>query len=297
MTEQPRVWRSAQTGKYHRQASSGVYEAQLVTPGDIANVEAVTILDEVLGLARPQYTLRGLCRPIRMDALTARVDVATKLAGREKVPPLVEAELSAQDYTPVEFDLWKNVVHVAISDEAAKKAAHDILSLHVADAARDLARMENKQISEELADATDVTGADWGTSTNNPFDDLVEVISTIEGNGYPVDWIAAHPLVWGDFLSNPFVRGSLQGVQLPAGRIFQVPGLPGVTGISDNQLTNTVAYVGSSAAPALVLGEGPTEAARYRDERAGYDAYIIRQWLEPKLVISDAVRELTGVHA
>jgi hypothetical protein len=297
MTEQPRVWRSAQTGKYHRQASSGVYEAQLVTPGDIANVEAVTILDEVLGLARPQYTLRGICRPIRMDALTARVDVATKLAGREKVPPLVEAELSAQDYTPVEFDLWKNVVHVAISDEAAKKAAHDILSLHVADAARDLARMENKQISEELADATDVTGADWGTSTNNPFDDLVEVISTIEGNGYPVDWIAAHPLVWGDFLSNPFVRGSLQGVQLPAGRIFQVPGLPGVTGISDNQLTNTVAYVGSNAAPALVLGEGPTEAARYRDERAGYDAYIIRQWLEPKLVISDAVRELTGVHA
>ena len=297
MTEQPRIWRSAQTGKYHRQVSSGVYEAQLVTPGDIANVEAVTILDEVLGLARPQYTLRGVCRPIRMDALTARVDVATKLAGREKVPPLVEAELSAQDYTPVEFDLWKNVVHVAISDEAAKKAAHDILSLHVADAARDLARMENKQISEELADATDESGVDWGTSTNNPFDDLVAVISTIEGNGYPVDWIAAHPLVWGDFLSNPFVRGSLQGVQLPAGRIFQVPGLPGVTGISDNQLTNTVAYVGSSAAPALVLGEGPTEAARYRDERAGYDAYIIRQWLEPKLVIGDAVRELTGVHA
>jgi len=297
MSEQPRVWRSAQTGKYHRQPAAGVYEAQMVTPGDIANIEAVTILDEVLGLARPQYTLRGVCRPIRMDALTARVDVATKLAGREKVPPLVEAELSAQDYTPVEFDLWKNVVHVAISDEAVKKAAHDILGLHVSDAARDLARMENKQISEALADATDESGADWGTSTNNPFDDLVDVISTIEGNGYPVDWVAAHPLVWGDFLSNPFVRGSLQGVQLPAGRVFQVPGLPGVTGFSDNQLTNTVAYVGSSAAPAIVLGEGPTEAARYRDERAGYDAYIIRQWLEPKLIIGDAVRELTGVHA
>ncbi len=297
MTEQPRVWRSAQTSRYHRQASSGVYEAQMITPGDIASIEAVTILDEVLGLARPQYTLRGICRPIRMDALTARIDVATKLAGREKVPPLTEAELSAQDYTPVEFDLWKNVVHVAISDEALKKAAHDVLSLHVADAARDLARMENKQIAEALAEATDVTGADWGNSSNNPFDKLVEVISTIEGNGYPVDWIAAHPLAWGDFLSNPFVRGSLQGVQLPAGRIFQVPGLPGVTGFSDSQLTSTVAYVGSSQAPALVIGEGPTEAARYRDEKAGYDAYIIRQWLEPKLVIGDAVRELTGVHA
>jgi len=297
LTEQPRVWRSAQTGKYHKQASTGVYEAQLITPGDITSIEAVTVLDEVLGLARPQYILRGICRGIRMDALTASIDVATKLTGREKVPPLGEAVLSAQDYTDVDFDLWKNVVHVAISDEAMKKAAHDVMGLHVADAARDLARMENKQIAEELAGATDVSGVDWGTSTNNPFDKLVEVIATIEGNGYPVDWIAAHPIVWGDFLSNPFVKGSLQGVQLPAGRVFQVPGLPGVTGVSDNQLTNTVAYVGSSVAPAMVLGEGPTEAARYRDEKAGYDAYIIRQWIQPKLVIGDAVRELTGVHA
>jgi hypothetical protein len=297
MSEMPRIWRSPQANSYYRQTQSRVYEAQLISPGDIANVEAVTILDEVLGLARPSYTLRGICRMVRMDTLTARVDIATKLAGREKVPPLVEAELSAQDYTPVEFDLWKNVVHVAISDEAVKKAAHDILGLHVSDAARDLSRMENKQIAEELATATDVTGADWGTSTNNPFDDLVATITTIEGNGHPVDWVAAHPLVWGDYFSNPFVRGSLQGVQLPAGRTFQVPGLPGVTGYSDSQLTNTSAYVGSGAAPALVLGEGPTEAVRYRDEKAGYDAYIIRQWLQPKLVIGDAVRELTGVHA
>lgn len=297
MSEQPRIWRSPQTGRYHRQASAGVYEAQLITPADISGIEAVTILDEVLGLARPQYSLRGLCRLIRMDALTARIDVATKLAGREKVPPLVEAELSAQDYTTVDFDLWKNVVHVALSDEAMKKAAHDILGLHVGDAARDLSRMENKQISEELATATEAAGADWGTATNNPFDDIVPEVTTIEGNGYPVDWIAAHPLVWGDYFANPFVRGSLQGVQLPAGKTFQVPGLPGVRGVSDSQLTSTSAYVGSSAAPAIVLGEGPTEAARYRDEKAGYDAYIIRQWLQPKLVIGDAVRELTGVHA
>jgi hypothetical protein len=295
--EQPRIWRSSQTGRYHRQVHTGIYEAQMITPGDVAGIEAVTILDEVLGLARPQYTLRGLCRAIRMDTLNTRIDVATKLVGREKVPPLAEAELSAQDYTPVQFDLWKNVVHVAISDEAAKKAAYDVLNLHVADASRDLVRMENKQIAEVLAGAADVAGADWGNTSNNPFDKLVEVISTIEGNGYPVDWMAAHPLAWGDYLSNPFVRGSLQGVQLPAGRIFPVPGLPGVTGYSDNQLTNTVAYVGSGAAPAIVLGEGPTEAARYRDEKAGFDAYIIRQWMEPKLVITDAVRELTGVHA
>jgi hypothetical protein len=39
----------------------------------------------------------------------------------------------------------------------------------------------------------------------------------------------------------------------------------------------------------MVFGEGPTEAAKYRDEKAGYDAYIIRQWLEPSLVLDASI--------
>ena len=297
MMEQPRVWRSSVDRRYYKQSEPRIYEAQMIQPSDITGIEAVTILDEVLGLAAPQYVLRQICRPVRMDSLTARVDIATKLTGQEKVPPLVEAELSSQSYTTVDFDLWKNVVHIVVSDEARKKAAHDILGLHVSDAARDLARMENKQIMEELASATDVAGSDWGNTANNPYDDVVGAITTIEGNGYPVDFIAADPLVWADFLSNSFVRGTMRGVQYPAGKVFPVPGLPGVTGYSDGALPNTVAYVGSRSAPAVVFGEGPTEAARYRDEKSGYDAYIIRSWLQPELVQSDAIRELTGVHA
>ena len=270
----------------------------MIQPGDTSAIEAVTILDEVLGLARPQYVLRNVCRPVRMDSLTARVDIATALAGQEKVPPLVEAEISAEAYTDVDFDLWKNVVHVAISDEAIKKAAHDILGLHVNDAARDLARMENKQIDEALDGATDLASADWGTATNNPYDDIVAAMNVIEGTyGYPVDAIVAHPLVWGDFFGNPFVKGQLKGEVLPGTKIFTLPGLPGVRGYADWACLNTVAFVLSTTAPALVLGDGPTEAARYRDEKAGYDAYIIRQWLQPQLVLAGAIRELTGVHA
>ncbi len=293
----PRIYRSASDGKYYKQADSRVFEAQMIAPGDISAIEAVTILDEVLGLAVPQYVLRNVCRPVRMDSLTARVDIATALAGKEKVPPLVEAELSAEAYTDVDFDLWKNVVHVAISDEARKKAAHDILGLHVSDAARDLVRMENKQIDEALDGATDVAGADWGDTTKNPYNDIVPAMATIEGAGYPVDAIVANPLVWGDFFGNPFVKGQLQGQVMPGGRIFNLPGLPGVRGYSDFACLSTIAFVLSTSAPALVMGEGPTEAARYRDEKAGYDAYIIRQWLQPKLVLAGAIRELTGVHA
>ena len=142
-----RIWRSSVTSEYYKQPSPSIYEAQAITPEDISSIEAITILDEILGRARPQYKLRGICRPIRMDSLTARIDIATALTGQEKVPALVEAEIAAESYTAVDFELWKNVVHVVISDEAAKKAAHDLLNLHVDDAARDISRMENKQIA------------------------------------------------------------------------------------------------------------------------------------------------------
>ena len=294
MKERSRVWSDPRTRKIFK---GEVYNAQIILPTDITAIQAQIILSEVLGLARPQYLLRQVCRVIPMPELVMRVDVATKLTGQEKVPAAVEAEISAQAYSVVNFDLWKNVTHVVITDEALKKAAHALLQLHIEDAAGDLARMENSQIKTELETATADAGQDWGDATKNPFDDLVRNITTIEGNGYPADFIAAHPLVWGDFLSNPYVRGTLQGVQYPSGKVFPVPGLPGVIGYSDSALTSTVAIVGSKAAPAAVLGDGPVEAAQYRNEPAGYDAYIIRQWLQPKLTLTGAIRKLTGVHA
>jgi len=247
--------------------------------------------------AKPLYSLRNICRVVSMPKLVASVDVATKLTGVEKVPPLVEAEISAEAYTRTNFDLWKNVAHVVVSDEAAKKAAHDIINLQIADAAKEIARMENSQIKAVAEAATAVAGSDWGDSTKNPFDDIGSVMDVIEGNGFPVDFIAADPLVWLDFFSNTFTRGTAAGVQIPSGKTFPIPGLPGVTGISDTVLTNTIAIVGSLAAPAIILGDGPTEAARYRDEGKGYTGFIIRQWLQPILVQTGAIRRLTGVHA
>lgn len=296
------------TGRYFKQPSPQVFEAQMITPEDISSIEAVTILDEVLGLARPRYKLRQICRLVRMDSLTARVDVATKLTGQEKVPPLVEAELAAEAYTKVDFDLWKNVAHVALSDEALKKAAHDILGLNVADAARELPRMENKQIGEELPQATDqAAGGAWDAMTtppnsdNNPYDDIITALNTLDGKGYPANWAVMHPNVWKAFITNSFVKDLVHaGIAKVAatGGEFSIPGYPDVGVLIDSAVTpNTSCYILSSDAPALIMGDGPTEAARYREEKAGYYAYIIRQWLQPKFVLDDAIREITGAHS
>jgi len=245
-----------------------------------------------------------------MNELTASIDVATKLTGQRKVPPLVEADVSAQSYTRVDFDLWKNVVHVVIADESVKKATHDIYGLHTSDAARDMVRMENQDIADVLKDATDITGEDWGLMTTppnsdkNPFDadkGIPAAVKALIGLGYPPTHIAMHPDVWADFISNSFVQKYVDAglLRVPEGQAgaLSLPMYPGLKILVDPALLNTACYVVSADAPAFVLGEGPTESAKYRNEPAGYDAFMIRQWLQPKLVLAAAARELTGVHA
>lgn len=273
-------------------------------PDDISDIEKSVILDEILGLAWPQYTLRNICRVVTMDALLMRMDIATKFTGHKKVDPMEEADIKKDAFTAVNFDLWKNVAHVVLSDEAIKKAAHNMMDVHLMTAARDVPRMENEQIAAIVEAATaSSAGSDWGTitsgrSANDPYLDLQTAFDAIEGTeGHEPTHMAAHPRVWSEFFGNDFVKGQLQGKRLPTGKIFDVPGVPGFTGVSDWGLTNTQCLVVSQTAPAVVLGKGPTELAEYRNEAAGYDAFVLRDWLEPKIVQQGAIYELTGVRA
>jgi len=245
-----------------------------------------------------------------MNELTAEIDVATKLTGQRKVPPLVEADVSAQSYTRVSFDLWKNVVHVVIADESVKKATHDIYGLHTNDAARDLGRMENLDIADVLKDATEITGEDWGAMTTppnsdyNPFNSdkgIPAAIKAISQGGYSPTHVAMHSDVWADFISNSYVQKYVDAglLRVPEGQagVLSLPMYPSLRIMIDDALLNTACYVVAQDAPAVVFGEGPTESAKYRNEAAGYSAFILRSWLQPKLVLSAAARELTGVHA
>jgi len=47
-----RVWRDPISKKDYMASAPGIFEAQVITPEDIEAIEAVTVMDEVLGLAR-----------------------------------------------------------------------------------------------------------------------------------------------------------------------------------------------------------------------------------------------------
>ncbi len=307
------VIRSPVTGRYFKGSSPELgrggtgWMAGAVMPDDIADVQAVTILDEVYGLARVQYKLRNLCRPVRMDRLTARIDIAGIQSASRKVPPMVEADIMSPDWSKVDFDLWKNVGHVVIADESGMKAAHDLMTIQVTDAARALAYAENEDIKDELE--TNITEKvagtpylDWGAfaagvSTNDPMLQIQASIAYIEGQGYPPDFLAMHPTLWNKFITNTWIRDLVHSgiLQLAAsGATFSLPGWPTIEIFVDWGLTETPTgaigpIVGSRAAPGAVLGEGPWMAEKYRNVPAGYDAYVIRQWLEPKITLNAAL--------
>lgn len=278
-------------------------EAQLVTPEDISTIEAMVILDEVLGFATAEQRLRALCQVISMPELTMTIDVGTLRTGSPKVPPMVEAPLKADAYVPTSFELWKNVDHIAFEDSAVKKARHSIVQLATQKTARVLGKMENDQIATELKTLTDQAGSDWGAKTggasdNNPFDDITAAIATIDGLGYAANRIGMHPLVWADFISNDYVQKYVQaGMLNPAGGTLALPILPTLQIVFDNALLNTACYVLDNTAPTIVLGEGPTEAERYRHAPAAFTGYVTRQYLQPLKSIGDAGLEITGVHA
>ena len=276
---------------------------------DIQAVDIAILLQEVIGAEMPFFNLRGTCRSMNMPELKATLPLYTKMgASNEKVPELEEAEVRVGDFTSVTFALWKNVSHIVISDEAKKRANIDAFAYQKTDAAIALAHSEETQIATELtsSDITSYSAAgNWDTmgtyhSNYNPYQDLQGVELILAQNGFtgPYD-VVAHNQVWAGFWANTYVKGFLTGVanpdyQKPGG--FAIPGLPGNVGYSSPWLATTECYV-LQRDKAIVLGNGPTEAAAYRNELAGYDAYLLRQWLEPLITHPQASRKITGVHS
>lgn len=275
--------------------------------GDISSITVTDVLDEVLSMKHKRYgaiepTLA--MRSIPMPNLQAKIDyISTKMSGQAKVPDLVEAELEAEAFTQVTFDLWKNVVHIAKSDVVQKKGNHPFLQIGIEQASKALASLKNSQIITALEGATtDAAAGTWHAMTtapnndNDPGADISDQIDTIESNGGNPDKITMDTLVWRDYVRNSFVKAvSDQTLQRPTdtGRVA-LPGFPELEIVRDTDFTATASVVYDSQ-EGFILGQGPIEAARYRNEAAGYDAYIIREYLQPLKIDAGFSREITGV--
>jgi hypothetical protein len=275
----------------------------IIMYNDVSDLKAQVVIQEVMGLARVQYRLRELCKTIQMPKLVADMRFAVDYTGSAKVPELVEADIKAQSYSKQSFELWKNVVHLAISAEADLKTDVNILELEMASAAKELARLENSQIASEIeTNGTTVasTGA-WntkssGVSTYDPVYDLLSAEQSIFDAGYDATIAAMHFRTYTDLITNTHITSLLE-----RGGVIKTAVLPAIAGLQllvDENITNTVCYLIDPSAPSVILGEGPTLAVRYGDDNPKfYKGYAIAQFLQPKVAVTNGFRVMTAVHA
>ena len=284
-----------------------VETANIVNSATVDTTKALNILDRVLGLQTRQYMLEMAVTKIPSPQLVFTVDTYVEGAVQAKVPELVRPDMQSHTESRGTQTLFKNVGHIAESEEATFKAIHNTFSLRENWTIRDLARVINSQIATEMETATDVAGSDWGARTsgvsdNPPADDINGVLTTIQGNGFDVDYMAVHDRPAMDFTTNTHMLGGGQvGAAAPGApsapiwntKTFSVPGFPPV--IVDQAKTNTIATIASR--DAVWLGVGPTIIANYEDVVAGYKGKLIKQWWFPFLSQAGAIRDLTGISA
>jgi hypothetical protein len=297
-----KVW-----GDYKAQYGSKIAEKKIAT-GNIVNTQTINatkslnILDRVLGLQVRDFFLQQVVTPVPSPQLVFTVDEYAEGSVQGKVPELDEAELISHTETRTTKILYKNVGHIAISEEADMMASHPTMQLRQDKTMKDMARLINTQIATEMANATDVAGSDWGSiettnygdNDNNPMDDIQPVMTTIEGNGFNVDYIAGHDSPITKLAVNKFIRGRGNvgiGTNVLSTHNVNETGIPPM--VKDQALPTTTALVGSK--DAVWLGQGATAVANYVNDQAGFRGWLVKQWWLPYLAQSGAIRELTGV--
>lgn len=286
-----------------KRARERISTAAIVGSSDIDATKNLGILSRVLGLQTRSYFLNLLVTMIPSANLVFSVDTMTDGSVAGMVSELGEPKLIPHTETRATNVLYKNIGHIAISEEAKLKGSHNTMALRQDKTLRDLARLINSQIGTVGETATGVAGADWGAvsgtppdSTNNPISDLEGVMTTIEGLGFNVDYIAGHNRPITDLLTNKFIRGRGNvgiGTNVLATNTPTEPGLVGI--VKDQALTNTVALVGSK--DAIWLGQGPTTIASYMNDIVGYEGWLAKQWWLPIIANAAGIRKSTGISA
>lgn len=283
--------------------------AGIVNTQTIDDTKALNIQERVLGLQTRSFFLQNTVTRLAAPQLVFTYDEFFEGQVMAKVPEGTESDLVAHTESRITQILYKNVGHIAETEEAQLLASHDTMGLRQDKTTRDMARLVNIQIAKILESAANtVTGNDWGSRSvttgladNRPADDVQTAVTEIEGFGFNVDYMAFHDRVWKDFNTSSENRG-LGGVgpswvdqTVPARDAQKMVNMPnyGFQGIIDQALTNTLAIIASK--DAVWMGDGPTVVTNYEHDTRGYRGWMIKQWLKPVIVQENAIRQITGV--
>lgn len=278
--------------------------AGAITSSDFSAISAVNVLSELLNTDYKEHVLEQAVWKVNTPSLHLDIDTYTKFTAFADVEEMELVPTRKGAFARQSIDLKKDVSHLQFSDEVQMRGYdQNVYQVHIENAVQDLRRVKAKKIATELETASDVSGADFGAmsgglSSNNPYDVIGAVIDTIEANDGTVDTFASADKGFRDFIGNSNVKGQFSpgaNQEFGARSVNGVTGYSNVTWFIDNLLTNTLLTIYDRKA--IILAQGPTKVAQYRNEEGGIDGYISRDWNAVKIVQSGRIRNLTGVTA
>lgn len=278
--------------------------AGAVTSDDFAAVKTVNVMTELLNTTYKDTVLEQAVTVIQTPSLHLDIDTYDKFTAYQDVEegvivPTRKGALSRQS-----LDLRKDVSHLQFTDEVLMRGYdHDIYQVHIENAVNDLRRVKEKKIATILETASDDSGADFGARTGglsnaDPYDIIGTTIDTITANDGQVDTFASADKVLRDFMGNSNVKGQFAAgapQEFNARVVNNIQGFSGLTWYISNELTATILTVYDKRA--VVLAQGPTKVAQYRNEEGGFEGYISRDWNAVKIVQAGKIRNITGVTA
>ena len=164
------------------------------------SLDAKNIVMEVLTQALDIANLPVLGPTVPVDELTGTIASMAPVTGNEDLSEWEVAPIQTGVFAGVNFDLKKDRVKIAVSDEARYKSRKgDPLILQKGTAADELARILDKKIVNALQTApqTGAASAVWSTVTNNPLKDIATAVGALRPN--TADYIIMPTAVWSAF--------------------------------------------------------------------------------------------------
>jgi len=258
----------------------------IISSADISgSLDAKNIVLGVLTTALEATNLLPLCAQTDVPELVATVPVMTAAAVDEDVGEFQTSDIDGSVFTNVDFDLKKDRVYVASSDEAGYKSkAGDPLKLQTGSAGIRLANVLDKKIVSafETSPQTSSTGGAWSTVTENPLIDLAT--AAVGVRPYKADFVVMPSAVYTEYLQNEFMETTAAYVPSEAaGAASKVPGLELDIYVNDNVTAKSILVGASNGMPAVV-GNGPVKVREWDDGPIGATMYqmdVFRQAVAP----------------
>lgn len=249
------------------------------------SLDAKNLVMGVLQQGVELSNLHLLCGKVEVPELTATIPVATPGAVTEDLEEFETSDFEGALFSNVDFNLKKDRVKFASSDEAGYKSkAGDPLVIQKVGAGVRLAATLDKKIATafETNPQTAATAAAWDTVTNNPLIDIGIAVAAL--GPYKADALCMHSDVWAKYLANDLIKDA--GAGNPAamkGAVGRVPGLDLEIFVNDNFTATSATVVASNGMPA-VIGNGPVKVRPWDDPDMGAEMYqmdVFRQVVAP----------------